>query len=86
MKYIELKERSKEEIINYLLDRQLENIGLIREKDKKIEKLKQRTDTGLFGSMVNDEIRVAEAINKQANYLSDIVSTINKIIDYLEEK
>jgi hypothetical protein len=54
-------------------------------EDKKIEKLKQRTDTGLFGSMVNDEISVAEAINKQANYISDIVDKINEIIDYLEE-
>ena len=64
----------------------LRNEVEIIEEDKKIEKLKQRTDTGLFGSMVNDEIKVAEAINKQANYLSDIVSTINEIIDYLEEK
>ena len=57
----------------------------IIEEDKKIEKIQQRTDTGLFGSMVNDEIKVAEAINKQANYLSDIVSTINEIIDKLNE-
>ena len=57
----------------------------IIEEGKKIEKLKQRTDTGLFGSMVNDEISVAEAINKQANYISDIVDKINEIIDYLEE-
>lgn len=34
MKYIELKERSKEEILNYLLDKQLENIGLIQEKEE----------------------------------------------------
>ena len=54
-------------------------------EDKKIEKIQQRTDTGLFGSMINDEIKVAEAINKQANYLSDIVSTINEIIDKLNE-
>ena len=51
----------------------------------KIQKIQQRTDTGLFGSMVNDEIKVAEAINKQANYLSDIVSTINEIIDKLNK-
>ena len=57
----------------------------INEEDKKIEKLDQRTDTGLFGSMVKDEIEVANTINKQANYLSDIVSKINEIIDYLEE-
>ena len=54
-------------------------------KIEKIQKIQQRTDTGLFGSMVNDEIKVAEAINKQANYLSDIVSTINEIIDKLNE-
>lgn len=31
MKYIELKERSKEEILNYLLDKQLENIMIIKD-------------------------------------------------------
>lgn len=34
MRYIELKERSKEEILNYLLDKQLENIELIQEKEE----------------------------------------------------
>ena len=78
---------------NLLSDLDLSSTNLkedveIIEEDKKIEKMqkiKQRTDTGLFGSMVNDEIKVAEAINKQANYLSDIVSTINEIIDKLNE-
>ena len=75
---------------NLLSDLDLSSTNLkedveIIEEDKKIEKIQQRTDTGLFGSMVNDEIKVAEAINKQANYLSDIVSTINEIIDKLNE-
>lgn len=70
----------------YIMDRENLNTEIeIIEEDNKIEKLKQRTDTGLFGSMVNDEISVAEAINKQANYISNIVDKINEIIDYLEE-
>ena len=69
----------------YIDDEWLNMNAEIIEEDKKIEKIQQRTDTGLFGSMVNDEIKVAEAINKQANYLSDIVSTINEIIDKLNE-
>lgn len=36
--------------------------------------------------MVNNKIKVAEAINKQANYLSQIVSKINEIIDHLNNK
>ena len=80
--------------VNTLFDRftiNKENLNteiVITEEDKnieKIQKIQQRTDTGLFGSMVNDEIKVAETINKQANYLSDIVSTINEIIDKLNE-
>lgn len=70
-----------EKIDFYKLNDEVEII----EEPKKIEKLKQRTDTGLFGSMVNDEISVAEAINKQANYISDIVDKINEIIDYIME-
>ena len=71
----------------YIVDRENLNTEIeIIEEDKKIEKLKQRTDTGLFGSMVNDEISVAEAINKQANYISDIVDKINEIIDYIMEE
>ena len=69
----------------YFVIKLLGNEIEIIDEDKKIEKIQQRTDTGLFGSMVNDEIKVAEAINKQANYLSDIVSTINEIIDKLNE-
>jgi hypothetical protein len=67
----------------YIMDRENLNTEIEIIEDKKIEKLKQRTDTGLFGSMVNDEISVAEAINKQANYISDIVDKINEIIDKL---
>ena len=73
------------EVHTRINEEDLNEVVEIIEEDKKIEKLKQRTDTGLFGSMVNDEISVAEAINKQANYISDIVDKINEIIDYLEE-
>ena len=79
------------QILNGMIRKELQQkeniIKEVRElkEDKKIEKIQQRTDTGLFGSMINDEIKVAEAINKQANYLSDIVSTINEIIDKLNE-
>ena len=69
----------------YIDDEWLNMNAEIIEEDKKIEKLDQRIDTGLFGSQIKDEIEIANAINKQANYISDIVSKINEIIDYLEE-
>ena len=50
-------------------------------EDKKIEKLEQRTDTGLIGTGSEDMIEHTNRINRQAGYLSEIVSKINEIID-----
>ena len=55
------------------------------EEDKKIEKLEQRTDTGLIGTDSTDMIEHTNRINRQAGYLSEIVSKINEIIDYLNK-
>lgn len=63
------------------LNEEVEIIEDTSEEDEKIEKLAQRIDTGLFGSQIKNEIEVANTINKQANYLSEIVSKINEIID-----
>jgi len=54
-------------------------------EDKKIEKLEQRTDTGLIGTDSVDMIEHTNRINRQAGYLSEIVSKINEIIDYINK-
>ena len=52
-------------------------------EDKEIEKLEQRTDTGLIGTDSVDMIEHTNRINRQAGYLSEIVSKINEIIDFI---
>jgi hypothetical protein len=54
-------------------------------KDKKIEKIEQRTDAGLIGTDSVDMIEHTNRINRQAGYLSEIVSKINEIIDYINK-
>lgn len=56
------------------------------EEDKKIEELEQRTDTGLIGTDSVDMIEHTNRINRQAGYLSEIVSKINEIIDYINKE
>lgn len=70
---VEMTEKEYNEYLDSKLD--------TTEEDEKIEKLAQRIDTGLFGSQIKNEIEVVNTINKQANYLSEIVSKINEIID-----
>lgn len=59
-------------------NKSLENKPL---EDNKIEKLEQRIDTGLMGSESTNIIEHTNRINRQAGYLSDIVSKVNELID-----
>lgn len=65
-----------------------EEVEIIEEDKKieKIEKIEQRTDTGLIGTDSVDMIEHTNRINRQAGYLSEIVSKINEIIDRLEKE
>lgn len=79
MKYIELKERSKEEIINYLLDRQLENIGLIREKEELENKERKFNEYLLERKEEWDNCQDREKINS-VHYIM-LIKNLLKILD-----
>lgn len=64
-----------------ILNDEVEIIEDTPKEDKKIEKIEERIDTGLVGTEILDEFKVASAINKQASYTFDIAKKINEIID-----
>ena len=100
VKYRDVKYEYDDTYGDYIVDGEKGAFGLLRgwslsiilndeveiiEEDKKIEKIEQRINTGLIGTDSVDMIEHANRINRQAGYLSEIVSKINEIIDKLNE-
>lgn len=68
------------------LNMEIKELEDTSKEDKKIEKIEERIDTGLVGTEILDDFKVAGAINKQASYTFDIAKKLNEIIEVINER